>query len=131
MKFKLILFSLLISQITICQQTIDDSIFHDGIQRQYKLYIPASYNSNQSAPLVLSFHGLTSNANLNFFYTKFHEIADTAGFILVHPQGTLNSMGVPHWNVGILGSTNADDIGFTDALIDSIMTNYNIDDILI
>ena len=37
MKFKLILFSLLISQITICQQTIDDSLFHDGIQREFTI----------------------------------------------------------------------------------------------
>ena len=128
LRLKLILITLLTSQVNICQQTIDGSIFHDGIQRQYKLYIPASYNSNNSVPLVFSFHGLTSNANLNFFYTKFHEIADTAGFILVHPQGTLNAIGVPHWNVGVLGSTNSDDIGFTDALIDSVMTNYNIDE---
>ena len=76
-----------------CQQTIDGTIFHDGYQREYKLYIPASYNSNTDVPLVLSFHGLTSNANLNFLYTKFHEIADTAGFILAHLKGITS--GVP------------------------------------
>ena len=70
-----------------CQQTIDGTIYHDGYHREYKLYMPASYNSNTDVPLVFSFHGLTSNANLNFLYTKFHEIADTAGFILVHPRG--------------------------------------------
>ena len=64
-----------------CQQTIDGTIYHDGYHREYKLYIPASYNSNTAVPLVFSFHGLTSNANLNFLYTKFYEIADLS---LIH-----------------------------------------------
>ena len=109
-----------------CQQTIDGTIYHDGYQREYKLYIPASYNSNTDVPLVLSFHGLTSNANLNFLYTKFHEIADTAGFILAHPQGVL-LQGVPHWNVGLSGFSSVDDIGFTNALLDTIISQYSID----
>ena len=109
-----------------CQQTIDGTIYHDGHQREYKLYIPASYNSNTDVPLVLSFHGLTSNANLNFLYTKFHEIADTAGFILAHPQGVL-LQGVPHWNVGLSGLSSVDDIGFTNALLDTIISQYSID----
>ena len=32
-----------------------------------------------------SFHGYTSNATLNYQYTNFKAIADTAGFILIHP----------------------------------------------
>lgn len=109
-----------------CQQTIDGTIYHDGYHREYKLYIPASYNSNTAVPLVFSFHGLTSNANLNFLYTKFYEIADTAGFILVHPQGVL-LQGIPHWNVGLSGFSNVDDIGFTVALLDTIISQYSID----
>ena len=45
------------------QQTIDGSIMHDGIQRDYILYIPAIYDGNQDVPLVLNFHGFGSNAN--------------------------------------------------------------------
>ena len=71
------------------QQTLNKSITHDNIQRDYILYIPASYNPNNPVPLVLCFHGFTSNATLNFQYTNFKAIADTAGFILIHPQGTM------------------------------------------
>jgi len=126
MKQQITLLFLLICFTINSQQTINSSIFHDGNQREYKLYIPASYNSNTNVPLVFSFHGLTSNANLNFLYTKFHEIADTAGFILVHPQGML-LQGVPHWNVGLSGFSNIDDLGFTNALLDTIISQYSID----
>ena len=90
------------------------------------MYVPNSYNSSILTPLVFCFHGYGSNSNVNFYYTNFKGIADTAGFIVVHPQGTL-FQGVPHWNVGgwTLGST-ADDVGFTSALIDSISSNYSI-----
>ena len=32
------------------QQTIDGSIMHDGIQRDYILYIPAIYDGNTDVP---------------------------------------------------------------------------------
>ena len=119
----LIGFSLSIS----AQQTIDGSIMHDGIQRDYILYIPAIYDGNQDVPLVLNFHGFGSNANQQMFYGDFRDIADTEGFILVHPQGTsLN--GSQYWNVGSPGSSGnpVDDVGFIEALIDELANSYTI-----
>ena len=60
-------------------------------------------------------------------YTNFNYISDTAGFIVVYPQGTL-LQGTTHWNVGgwTLGST-IDDVGFIRNLLDSISYEYNID----
>jgi polyhydroxybutyrate depolymerase len=77
--------------------------------------------------MVMSFHGLSSNAQVNFSYTNFTSIADTAGFILIHPQGTIYN-GLSHWNVGgfTLGST-VDDVGFVSTLLDAISNSYNID----
>jgi polyhydroxybutyrate depolymerase len=60
------------------------------------------------------------------FYGDFRPIADTAGFLLVQPQGTLDQLGSTHWNVGWGGST-VNDIGFTIALIDSLSVEYSID----
>ena len=108
------------------QQTINESITHDGSQRDYILYVPASYSSATAVPLVFNFHGYTSNANDQMWYGDFRAISDTAGFIIVHPMGTIDNTGATHWNVGWGGST-ADDIGFTSALIDSLSINYNID----
>lgn len=110
------------------QQTINASIMHDNIQRDYILYIPASYSPGTEAPLVLCFHGYTSSAATISFYSDFNTIADTAGFLIAYPQGTLDGTSKSHWNVGgwIVGST-VDDVGFTDALLDTLLGGYNID----
>ena len=109
------------------QQTINASITHDGIQRDYILYIPELYDGSSAVPLVLNFHGYGSNANEQMFYGDFRDIADTEGFLLVHPEGT-TFIGNQFWNVGFPGiSSTIDDVGFTEALIDELATLYTID----
>ena len=108
------------------QQTINGSMIHNGIQRDYILYIPAIYDGSTDVPLVLNFHGYGSNANEQMFYGDFRDIADTEGFLLVHPQGTIKN-GDQQWNVGFLGNGNTtDDVGFTEALIDELANLYTI-----
>ena len=127
LKFLFLSLMILITGILSAQQTINGSIIHDGIEREYILYIPANYSGAESVPLVMNFHGYGSNAYEQMFYGDFRPIADTAGFLVVHPQGTLH-LGKQHWNVGgwTIGST-VDDVGFTGALIDSLSVEYNID----
>ena len=109
------------------QETINASITHDGIQRDYILYIPELYDGNTTVPLVLNFHGFGSSASQQMFYGDFRNIADTEGFLLVHPEGT-TFIGNQFWNVGFPGlSSNIDDVGFTEALIDELATLYAID----
>ena len=71
------------------QQIINQSITHNGGQRDYILYVPANYNSSVAVPLIFNFHGYTSNANEQMNYGDFRSIADTAGFIIVQPQGAI------------------------------------------
>ncbi|MEL7222227.1 MAG: T9SS type A sorting domain-containing protein [Bacteroidota bacterium] len=110
------------------QETLNESLMHDGLEREYILYVPESYNPDTPTPLVICFHGYGSNAATNFFYTNFRSIADTAGFILIHPQGTLLE-GTTHWNVGgwTLAST-VDDVSFTAAMLDKVISEYNINE---
>jgi len=107
------------------QQTITATITHDAMQREYILYVPASYTGSNAVPLVFNFHGYTSNATEQMWYGDFRPIADTANFIIVHPNGMLDGTGTTHFNVGWGGST-IDDVGFTSALLDSISADYNI-----
>lgn len=108
------------------QQTLQGSITHDNLKRDYILYVPASYSPGTPVPVVLNFHGYTSNAAEQLLYGDFRSIADTAGFLVVHPQGTDDLIGNPHWNVG-WGTSTVDDVGFTRALIDSLSAAYTID----
>ena len=108
------------------QQTINDTITSGGLQRNFILYVPANYNPANPVPLLLNFHGYTSNAFQQMWYGDFRAIADTAGFIIAHPNGTLDFNGTTHFNVGWGGSTT-DDVGFAENMIDSIAANYAID----
>lgn len=108
------------------QQTINGTITHDNMTRSYILYVPASYNAQTAVPLVFNFHGYTSNASDQMNYGDFRSIADTANFIIVHPMGTQDNTGTTHFNVG-WGTSTVDDVGFTEALLDSIAAQYSID----
>jgi len=98
-----------------------------GIDREYIIHIPDMYNGATPVPILFNFHGYTMTASNEMTYADFRSLADTAGFILVCPQGTLFK-GNTHWNVG--GWTNgstSNDIGFVQAMIDEISANYNVD----
>ena len=104
--------------------TISDSIFYNNVYRSYITYIPAIYNSSQATPLLINLHGRTGTAYGTMWHADFRNIADTANFIIVHPQGLLDSSGLTHWNYG---QTNVDDIGFLNSLYFHLISNYNID----
>lgn len=123
--FTTLLLSLCLPLLSIGQQTIDGSITFAGIQRDYILYVPEIYTPGEAVPLILNFHGYTSNAFEQLNYGDFRPIADTAGFIVVHPQGTVDLLGNTHFNVG-WGTSSVDDLGFTAALIDSLSAEYSI-----
>lgn len=125
-RFILCLFLLILPFGLNAQQTINASITHGGLQREYILYVPASYTAATPAPLVLNFHGYTSNAGQQMLYGNFTTIADTAGFLLVHPEGTQDFNGNTHWNVG-WGASTVDDVDFVDKLIDSLAAAYSVD----
>ncbi len=127
MKTYLLLIALITYPVFIsAQQTINASIMHNGLERDYILYVPSNHYTSNNVPLILNFHGYTSNAYEQMFYGDFRSIADTAGFIIAHPQGTADNLNNNHWNVGWQAST-VDDIGFIDHLIDTIASMFSID----
>jgi len=126
LKKGLVLAIILLSFSSFSQQTINGTIVHDGIVRSYKLYIPSIYSGNMAVPLLFNFHGYTSNSNEQMIYGNFRNIADTANFLVVHPQGTLDVNNTTHFNVG-WGGSSVDDVGFTEALLDSLSAAYSID----
>lgn len=113
-------------QTVAAQSTTTGSFLHGGLTREYRLYVPASYNPSNPAPLVLNLHGYGSINWQQELYGDFRAIADTAGFVIVHPNGTMDITGSLFWNVGFAPS-DIDDIGFLTALMDTISAHYNID----
>lgn len=107
------------------QPVVSGSFTHGGITREYRLYVPAIYDPATPVPVVFNFHGLGSNMQQQEFYGDFRSIADTANFIIVHPNGSLDGSGIRFWNNA--GTSQVDDLGFIDALLDRIIAEYNVD----
>ncbi len=100
-----------------------DELIFDGLTRDYITHVPATYNSSDTVPLVLNLHGLGSNSLQQLVYSGFNEIANANNFIVVYPDGIENA-----WNVGFSGvDEEIDDVGFLNALIDTLSSQYNID----
>jgi len=107
------------------QSNTSHTIQHNGITREYKLYVPAIYDGTIAVPLLFNLHGYTSNNVQQEGYGNFRPIADTANFIIIHPNGTFDGGGNRFWNA--FGLPGVDDVGFLSSLIDVINADYNID----
>ena len=129
MRFKIILLNLsfLFLLPSFGQITIIDTIESGGLERNYRLYIPTAYDGSEPVPLVLNLHGYTSDAFGQDLYANFRVIADTANFLIVLPNGTLDGFGQRYWNCFIEPGIGVDDVAFLSDLIDSISANYNVD----
>lgn len=105
-------------------QTTTGNFTFEGINRDYRVYVPPSYSPANPAPLVINMHGYTSNALQQEFYSGMNAVADTAGFVVCYPNGVNFS-----WNVGFAGaySGGVNDVGFISALIDVLNGQYNLD----
>lgn len=105
------------------------TIIHNGLNREYVVYIPDSYDGSIAVPLLLNFHGFGGNASSYISEADMRPIAETATFILVYPQGSCLN-GASHWNACPLGGDNkstTDDFGFVEALINELSAQYNVD----
>lgn len=114
--------------------TFSGSIVNGGVTRTYTFYVPQLYDSlNVAVPLVFNIHGAGGTSAGQETDEDFRKIADTANFIVVHPQG-LSAPIAPGlsfkqtgWNVlGTVAAWNADKT-FIINLLEKLATEYNID----
>ncbi len=109
------------------------TLTHDGRERSYILYVPASVKWSQPVPLVLVFHGGLGNAETAIRMSRFNEVADRNGFIVAYPNGTsrLSDDKLLTWNGGTCCAyaqeKNVDDVGFVRALVAELHSLANVD----
>ena len=105
------------------------TIVYDGINREYLLYIPDSYDGISSIPLMLNFHGFGGSASDHMIKADMRSLAESDTFILVYPQGSYFN-GYPHWNAcptGVDNKSDTDDFGFVESMINEISSQFNVD----
>ncbi len=103
------------------------TIVSNGIDRTANVHVPASYDPTKPTPVVLNFHGFTSDATQEALLSNMSAKSDAEGFIVVYPQG-LNSS----WNAGACCGQSASDgvadVKFASDLIDALEVQLCVDD---
>ena len=104
----------------------ENTLFHQGLEREYLLYAPTVVRSD--VPLVVVMHGYTGNMHHIASYVGMNELADENGFLVAYPQGTADSDGNNFFNVGydFHSSSNVDDVGFVRAIVEEIDSQYEL-----
>jgi polyhydroxybutyrate depolymerase len=97
-----------------------DSIYDQNVWRTFIVHLPKDYTSSNQYPIVLNLHGYNSNAAQEQSYTKFDNVADTLGFIVVYPNSLSNS-----WSM-----SDDTDVNFLSQLVDSISSKYSCNTLL-
>lgn len=110
------------------QTTVTGSIRFGGAVRDYRLYVPRAYTGAWPVPLLLNLHGYGSNNVEQEQYGDFRVIADTANFLVLHPNGTVDVTGNRFWNTFTPpNSGGPDDVAFLAALLDSVSARYRVE----
>lgn len=112
----------------------------DGYTRRWYTYVPKSYDDNEDVPLVVAMHGYSSAISAFTGDSRWQNVADKYGFIVVFAQAYVNDgaysgdscIPVPIWNnyspVYIHTTTDSpDDVGFIKYLVDTTKADYSID----
>ena len=101
-----------------------------SLARAYSKFIPSSYSKDTNIPLVVLLHGYGSTGAQQESYMKFESVAEKNKFILVYPDGTIDSVGRRFWN-----ATDAccsffspvDDDAYLLSILKEMESNYSID----
>jgi polyhydroxybutyrate depolymerase len=106
-------------------------IQHEGMTREFILYVPTGLDLSKPNPVVLNWHGLTSDANAQQLYAG-NAIAQERRHVVAYPNG-LGDPGGQSFNGGVccsqLGTPphQADDVGFGKAIVADIATRLCVD----
>lgn len=107
--------------------------------RKSLLYVPENATRGHRSPLVLMLHGTGATAAWTLDETRWPELADREGFLVLAPEGTRADPDQPPgflsnpltWNAGSnlrgLGQHGGDDVSFIDELLDDVLNNFPVD----
>ena len=109
----------------------NNAITVDGTLRAYRLYVPGGYNGEDILPLIFVFHGFGGSAMTTPDGLKLYDIADTAMFFIIYPQGMICEDLVfggsgTGWNIPGNYIAPQDDILFMHAILDEVIANPDV-----
>ena len=94
------------------------SIVVAGQERKYIVHVPPGYDRTRAVPLVISMHGAGGWPAQQMRMTRWNDLADRDGFIVVYPSGA-DTAGPRIWR--------SRDVTYIGQLIDRLERDYDID----
>ncbi len=98
--------------------------------RPFDVFVPSSYDAGTAMPLVILLHGFGASGIIQNLYFGLQPLAESRGFLYVHPDGTINPIDKQFWNATDaccgFGST-VDDVAYLTALVNDVQSNYSVD----
>jgi polyhydroxybutyrate depolymerase len=102
-----------------------------GEDRPAEVFLPTDYATDREWPLAILLHGYGASALLQRAYLNLVPLTDELGYILVTPNGTVDSSGRHFWNAFPeccdRDGSEVDDVGYLTSLIDEAQTRYAVD----
>jgi len=107
------------------------TLSHGGLERTYHVFVPPSAGMT-AQPLVLNFHGYTSNGEQQAFFSNMNATAEAHDFVVAYPEGQPEGSTEQSFNGGSVccgeaAAQNLDDVGFARAIIADLDTKACID----
>ncbi len=101
-----------------------------GMERTYRLYIPAGVKTDQPEPLVFIFHGFQQSAVTAHAQSGMNDMADANGFLVAYPNGS-GPDNARSWNAsgccGYALENNVDDESFIRAMLADVESIAKVD----
>lgn len=115
-------------------ETVKESIKIDGLDCEYHVRVPKSYDPNKPTPIIFAFHGygaengqgdVPPGAKGMELATGLSDRAEKDGFIVVYLNGNPDEKNA--WNNKQWFFSKRDDIKFTSTLMDNMQRDLNVD----
>jgi polyhydroxybutyrate depolymerase len=128
----LILVFFLTTTLSFAQHFVNQDVYRyimvDGHQRFFSVHFPSNFDPSQALPVVFAFHSATSDYQTTVNFFNFNGLANVNRIIMVYPNAMASTWCVP----GLSSDKNApggavDDVHFTSVLLDTLISDYNID----
>ncbi len=117
----MILFVCLSMGMLIMAQDDKYAIEHDGLTRDYTLFVPSSYDEAEALPLVIALHPGQTDGSTMQQLSGFDRQGESFNTLIVYPSA-MNG----NWNRQ-LDANRADDLGFIQAVIGKVSQDYTVD----
>lgn len=94
-----------------------------GREREYRLFVPSSYDGATRLPLMLNLHGTGGNAAGQAEDSGMERLAEEKGFIVVGLQGLQSA-----WNVAMIDPNQVDDVQYASDVLDDALQKVCVDE---